>query len=313
MAPQTVVLTLRVPNEARGQLLLEFLVSRFRYHSEAEWRAQLRAARLRLDDRIADGAEELRAGMRLRYEKEHREPEVDDRYTVLHEDERLLVVDKPAHLPMHADGPFLRHTLIHLLRRDHGEALQLVHRLDRETSGVVVVAKDKAAQAHVQKQFGAGLAKEYVAVVAGVVTDGFVCREPIGRDPTSEVRLRRCARPDAVAPQPAETTVVPLRAGRARTLVRCHPTTGRTHQLRVHLEHRGHPVVGDKLYGRPDADYLEFVARMKAGESVFDAPVDEPHRQLLHAAALSLRHPADDAEVRFSAPTPPDFERWLLC
>jgi 23S rRNA pseudouridine1911/1915/1917 synthase len=140
-----------------------------------------------------------------------------------------------------------------------------------------------------------------------------VCEEPIGRDPTSAVRLRRCARADAASAQAARTSVTPLRHGPVTTLVRCEPETGRTHQLRVHLEHRGHPVLGDKLYGHPDAHYLEFVRRMKAGASVFDRQPDQPDRQLLHAESLTLRHPEDDREVRFESPTPPEFERWLLC
>ena len=313
MAPQTVELTSRVPNEARGQRLVEFLVRRFRYHSQARWLEELRAGRLRLDGRVADGSEELRPGMRLRYEKEHREPEVDAAYRVLHDDDHLLVVDKPAHLPMHADGPFLRNTLIHLLRSAHGASLQLIHRLDRETSGVVVVAKDKESQAFVQRQFGDTLQKEYLAVVDGHLAADVWCEAPIGRDPRSEIRLRRCARRDAVQPQAAQTALSPLRHGPSRTLVSCRPNTGRTHQLRVHLEHLGHPVVGDKLYGRPDDQYLEFVARMKAGQSVFDAPPGAPNRQLLHAAAVTLRHPRGGRAVRFEAPAPPEFERWLLC
>jgi len=313
MAPRTVELSTRVPNEARGERLLTYLVRRFRYHSRAAWQDELRAKRLRLDGHLADGSEVLRAGMVLRYEKEHREPEVDEGFRVLHEDELLLVVDKPAHLPMHADGPFLRNTLIALLREAYGASLQLVHRLDRETSGVVVVAKDKATQALVQRQFGVTVQKEYLAVVEGRLTEAVVCEEPIGRDPESSVRLRRCARDDAVEPQPAKTSIVPVRAGPGRTLVRCTPTTGRTHQLRVHLEHRGHPVVGDKLYGQPDSHYLDFVRRMKAGASVFAAAAGQPNRQLLHAAALTLRHPLDERIVRFEAPAPAAFERWLLC
>ncbi len=313
MAPRTVRLTTRIPAGSSGASLLSYLCERFRYHSPSQWQAELRAGRLHLDGHVADGAELLRAGMQLRYDKLHREPEVASDYQVLHEDARLLVVDKPAHLPMHADGPFLRNTLIQMLRDAHGASLQLCHRLDRETSGVVIVAKDKLAQAHVQRQFGAGIRKQYVAVVRGQLHAPLVCEEPIGRDPTSDVRLRRCARADAVSAQAARTSITPLRRGPNTTLVRCEPETGRTHQLRVHLEHRGHPVLGDKLYGHPDAHYLDFVRRMKAGASVFETQPGQPDRQLLHAGSLTLRHPEDDRQVRFESPTPPEFERWLLC
>jgi 23S rRNA pseudouridine1911/1915/1917 synthase len=309
---QPVVLTSRVPADARGETLLTFLTRRFRYHDVEAWREELRAGRLQLDGARADGSEQLQRGMVLRYEKDHREPEVDRGYRVLHEDERLLVVDKPAHLPMHADGPFLRNTLIYLLRAAYGPELQLVHRLDRETSGVCVVARDKEAQALVQAQFGGALAKTYVAVVNGVVDAPFVCDEPIGHDPESEVRLRRSAAPGALQPRPAHTAFAPLAHGPSRTLVTCRPTTGRTHQIRAHLEHRGHPIVGDKLYGAPDARYLDFVRHVKAGGSAFEERGGDPNRQLLHASALSFRHPGDGELVTYEAPTPEEFGRWLL-
>jgi len=310
---QPIVLTSRIPNEAKGRTLLDFLASRFRYHDRSHWQRELAEQRLQLDGKRANGHETLRPGMRLRYEKLHREPPVDFGYRVLHEDAELLVVDKPAHLPMHADGPFIRNTLIARLRAEHGADLQLVHRLDRETSGVVVVARDKRSQAAVQEQFGQGLRKRYLAVVHGLVEQPFTCDEAIGHHPSSEVRLRRTAAPDALDPQPAHTEVVPERRGAHRSLVACAPTTGRTHQIRAHLEHRGHAIVGDKLYGRPDADYLDFVRRMKAGESVFQERPDEPNRQLLHAASITFCHPRDQREVCYEAPTPAEFERWLLC
>lgn len=312
-APQPIVLTSRIPNEATGRTLLEFLCQRFRYHDREHWQQELTQQRLQLDGLPANGSESLRAGMRLRYEKQHREPPADLSYRVLHQDEHLLVVDKPAHLPMHADGPFIRNTLIWKLRDDHGDQLQLVHRLDRETSGVVVVARDKQSQALIQRQFGSGLRKGYLAVVHGVVHATFACDEPIGHHPESEVRLRRTARPDAKRPQSAHTVVTPVRVASSRSLVQCEPTTGRTHQIRAHLEHRGHPIVGDKLYGRADGDYLDFVRRMKAGESVFETTDGQPNRQLLHASTITFRHPGDEQPVTYEAPMPPEFERWLLC
>ena len=151
---------------------------------------------MQLDGTVASGDEPLSAGMQLCYHKQHCEPRVATNAAVLHEDEQLLVIDKPAHLPMHADGPFIRNTLIHLLRERHGDQLQLCHRLDRETSGVVIVAKDKRTQAAVQAQFGTGIAKEYVAVVQGNLKAPLVCDQPIGRHPSSSVRLRRSAGQD---------------------------------------------------------------------------------------------------------------------
>ncbi|MEC9046576.1 MAG: RluA family pseudouridine synthase [Planctomycetota bacterium] len=313
--PNTITLTSRIPADARGVDLLTYLARRFRYHERDEWRRLLLEGRVQLDGTVATGDEPLSAGMELCYQKLHREPRVATNAVVLYEDEQLLVVDKPAHLPMHADGPFIRNTLIHLLRARHGDQLQLCHRLDRETSGVVIVAKDKQTQAAVQAQFGDGLAKEYVAVVHGTLKAPLVCDQPVGRHPSSSVRLRRSANYDATAPQAAHTSLTPIEHGAERTLVRCQPTTGRTHQIRAHLEHVGHPIVGDKLYGRGDADYLAFVRSMKAGESVFEYQLPGalgPNRHLLHAQSVTLEHPKLTSRMTFRAAQPPEFEEWLL-
>ena len=312
-SPSTITLSSRVPAEAKGQALIDFLSRRFRYHDRATWGRALEAGSVYLDDVRASGRETLRPGMTLRYEKEHIEPAVDANFSVLHVDDDILVVDKPAHLPMHADGPFIRNTLIHLLRTSYGDAIQLVHRLDRETSGVVVAARSKAAQAAIQRQFGVDIEKTYLAVVDGLLPGALICQQAIGHHRDSSVRLRRSAAGDARDPQQARTEVEVVEHGPRRTLVRCRPATGRTHQIRVHLEHHGHPVVGDKLYGCSDDSYLSFVRKMKKGGSVFDAEEGAPNRQLLHAHTMSLRHPRDDRRMTFESPLPPEFRRWLLC
>lgn len=313
VTPSTITLSSRIPADAKGEALIDYLARRFRYHDRAEWRLILGAGRVHLDGVRATGSEPLQAGMTLRYEKEHREPPVNSDFRVLYADEALLVVDKPAHLPMHADGPFIRNTLIHLLRRSYGDSIQLVHRLDRETSGVVIAARSKEAQAAIQAQFGLDVEKSYLAVVDGLLEQPIVCEQEIGYHPRSAVRLRRSASPDARAPRSARTALEPVERGPRRTLVRCRPTTGRTHQIRVHLEQQGHPVVGDKLYGRSDDAYLAFVKRMKSGGSVFEAEDGTPNRQLLHAHSIRLQHPRDGRFVTFESPMPAEFRHWLLC
>ncbi|MEZ6037702.1 MAG: RluA family pseudouridine synthase [Planctomycetota bacterium] len=310
------MLTCRIPADARGKTLLDYLSTRFRYHDRDAWQRELSAGRVRLGDQPARGHETLRTGMRLAYTKLHREPPVDDRFTVLHRDDALVVVDKPAHLPVHADGPFQRHTLIALLRERLGDPeLQLPHRLDRETSGVCLVARDKVVQAAIQQQFASSTVhKVYLAVVHGHVAAPFVADQPIGLSSQSEVKIRRSAATDATATRPARTRFTPLRHGPQHSLVQCEPETGRTHQIRVHLEAAGHPVLGDKLYGRADADYLAFVHRSKAGHDVrLGDPTrpDLPHRQLLHAWRISLTHPSTGEQVTYEAPLPEEFEHWL--
>ncbi|MFK7741193.1 MAG: RluA family pseudouridine synthase [Planctomycetota bacterium] len=317
-----VVLRSRIPNDARGKALLDYLCERFRYYPRERWLDELNRGRVQIDGKTADGHERLRGRMELRFEKLHREPAVDGGYRVLHADETWLAVDKPAHLPMHADGPFMRHTLVHMLRTQFDDELQLVHRLDRETSGVCIAARSKAVQAALQPQFSGAteskgerhpvaerVGKTYLAVVHGELGRDQLCDRPIGHAAAGTVRLRRSAADDAIEPKPACTRFEVVTQANNRTLVRCLPETGRTHQIRVHLEQLGHPIVGDRLYGRADADYLAFVHRMKAGEDVFEDRTDGFHRHLLHAHQLRLRHPTTNQQVTFEAPVPDDFRR----
>ena len=313
-AASTLQLRSRIPHDTPPGPLLDYLARRFRYLERCAWADEIRAGRLAIDGRTADATSTARAGALLVYSRPHREPEVDRRVELLHDDDAIVVVAKPAHLPSHGDGPFVRNTLIHIVReRLRAAELRLVHRLDRETSGVCVLARTEAARAAVAQQFAAGRAtKSYLAVARGQPAMRiFTVDRPIGHCTDSAIALRRSAAPDARDAKPARTDFEVLAAGSGRCLLRCEPRTGRTHQIRVHLEAAGHPVLGDKLYGRPDADYLAFVQRVKAGGSPAEVPPDEPGRHLLHAARLSFVHPASGATVDFAAPTPADFATWL--
>ncbi len=303
----------RVPADAAGSSLLTYLCQRFPYHARERWQQEIDAQRIFVAGRPATAATTLRAGEELAYHKSHREPWVDDAIAVLHDDADLLVVDKPAHLPMHADGPFVRATLVHLLRqRQPAQTLHLVHRLDRETSGVCVLARSPRARAALHAQFEAGeVGKTYLAVVRGTVPDDFAVDAPIGHSRTSRIALRRAAGEAAQDGKPALTRFRVRERGPGATLLECEPHTGRTHQIRVHLEHAGFPILGDKLYGQPDDAYLAFVAAVKRTGDARGLAGTGPERQLLHAHTLTLRHPANDQRTTWQAAMPAEFSRWL--
>jgi 23S rRNA pseudouridine1911/1915/1917 synthase len=305
--PPPLTLVSRVPSWADGLPLIDYLVRRFRYLDASGWQRELAAGRLSLEGAPATGGH-LRAGQRLAWQRPDAEPPVPTGFTILHEEAAFAVVDKPAHLPVHADGAFVRNTLVFLLRERLGPGVRLAHRLDRETSGLVVVARTADAHRALLDQFAAGAVhKTYLAVVHGRVAGDFVAAGPIGRATTSTIALRRAVVADG---EPARTEFTLLRAAAAHSLLRCVPRTGRTHQLRVHLEAAGHPLAGDKLYGRPDADYLAFVRHVKAGGSPRFAVDGGPDRALLHAAELAFAHPQTGAAFAISCPPPPDFDAW---
>ena len=217
-----------------------------------------------------------------------------------------LAVDKPSGIPVHPVNTVRENSLIRILRRQEGcESLRLVHRLDRETTGVLLVADSPEAARVLATAFERGRArKEYAALVAGRVEgDNGTIDLPIGDDPLRRVFVRREARPDGE--RAVTRWHVERRLARA-TLLRLFPETGRRHQIRVHLAAIGHPILGDIVYGRPDADYLDLV------RGVRDARRDEgaPARQMLHAAALEFPAPGADSAVRVAAPLPADFVRW---
>jgi 23S rRNA pseudouridine1911/1915/1917 synthase len=208
----------------------------------------------------------------------------------------LVVVDKPGDLAVHPSARYLHHTLTAWLAKHAattgGVRTNPCHRLDRETSGVLVCASG-AAERRWKTAFQEGrVAKEYLAVVRGVVDKPFTVEAPLAlQGDRGLVRIRMIV--DA-AGQSAVTDVAPVRVARERSLVRCVPRTGRQHQLRAHLAHAGFPIVGDKIYAMGDAWFDAFTrfALTDAQRSELEHP-----RQALHCARVALDDEAFDAPL----------------
>jgi 23S rRNA pseudouridine1911/1915/1917 synthase len=214
-----------------------------------------------------------------------------------------LAVEKPAGVLVHPVRDVVENSLIRTLRRQESDpALRLVHRLDGETSGVMLVARNRETAAHFAGAFERGAVhKEYLAWVRGRVQgeEGLV-EGAIGSAPASKIYVRQ-----AVVRSAGKAAVtgwkVEMRCAGA-TLLRLFPRQGRRHQLRVHLESIGHPIRGDILYGRPDEDYLDWIA----GDRDPRREAGEPSRQLLHCANLRVEGPSG-AELDLRSETPDDF------
>jgi len=216
-----------------------------------------------------------------------------------------LAVDKPAGIVVHPVNAVRENSLIRMLRRQEGApGLRLAHRLDRETTGVLLVAEDAPAASVLSTAFARGhVHKEYLAIVGGAVAgDEGTVDLAIGADDGRRIFVRRMVRAGG------ERAVTRWRVERRldqATLLRVFPETGRRHQLRVHLAAIGHPILGDVLYGRPDADYIDLVAGTRDARSDDGAPT----RQLLHCARLVFPDPAGNGDVEVVAPAPADFAR----
>lgn len=218
---------------------------------------------------------------------------------VVYEDDHLLVVDKPAGLvvhpaPGHATGTLVNALLAHLPGLEAGDDTSrpgIVHRLDKDTSGLIVIAKDAATHAALAEQMKEhSTVKRYLALVEGrMPAPEGVIEAPIGRDPRHRQRMALVS--EINGGREARTRFKVLREARGRSLLELQLETGRTHQIRVHLASVGHPVVGDTVYGR--------------------AQLPLPPRQFLHATHLEFVHPTTGEWMIFEAPLPPDLADFL--
>lgn len=217
---------------------------------------------------------------------------------IVYEDAHLIVIDKPAGLvvhpaPGHPTGTVVNALLSHIAPAGAASAERpgIVHRLDKDTSGLMVIARDEVALAHLAEQMKAHRTiKRYVALVEGhmPVPEG-VIEAPIGRDPRQRQRMALVS--VVGGGREARTRFRVVRELRGRSLLELQLETGRTHQIRVHLAAVGHPVVGDPTYGRSQAP--------------------RPPRQFLHATHLEFEHPITGAWMTFDAPLPPDLADFL--
>jgi 23S rRNA pseudouridine1911/1915/1917 synthase len=228
---------------------------------------------------------------------------VDVPLPILARGDGWLAVDKPAGIVVHPVNRVRENSLIRMLRRQEGsERLRLAHRLDRETTGVLLVADGATCASRLATAFERGdVHKEYLALVAGLPDgDEGTIDLPIGEAARRRVYVRREVADDG---ERALTRWRVERRFAGRALLRLFPQTGRRHQLRVHLAAVGHPILGDILYGRPDDDYLALVTGAGDARRVEGAP----SRHMLHCARLVFPDPAGAGRVEVVSPLPADF------
>ena len=239
----------------------------------------------------------------IRYPRVEEPPVPHETMPLLYQDERIVVISKPGGTLSHPTDKVLHNTVTHLLSKQLGRKVYLAHRLDRETSGTMVLALDADAARSLYEQFFAhGVRKEYLAVVFGAVDwEHKIVDAPLGEEGKA-IRVRRAV--GGANGQDAVTEFRRLATDGRLSLVSAMPRTGRMHQIRAHLAHLGHPLVGDKLYVGEGEAYMKAV-RKEVSRADLDALGAD--RQLLHAWRLSFKHPADGRPLSFEAPVPADF------
>ena len=291
-----------------GLRLDSYLAARLHRYSRSQVQRLIAQGRVLLRGRPVKPASRVATGetVLIRYPRHEERPCPHAELPVLYEDEVLLAVDKPAPLLSHPTDKIQNNTVTSVLKGQFpGLRPRLAHRLDRETSGVLLLAKDAATARGLAALFvSRKVRKEYLALTAGEVSwRRKTVDAPLGKEGL-EIKVRQAVGSGAEALTDFER----LASGGGLSLIRARPKTGRLHQIRVHLAHLGHPVLGDKLYTGRGELYMKAVKKTLTEDDLgrLGAP-----RQMLHAQRLRLPHPATGRELDVCAPLPGDFRSLL--
>jgi len=293
-----------VPDSSAGRRFDAVLAELFPDYSRSRLAAWIKSGDARLDGREVRPRDPVRGGETVTLTvvlevQTHSEPE-DIALDVLYEDEHVFVINKPAGLVVHPGAGNPAGTLVNaLLHRDPAlNALPragIVHRLDKDTSGVMVVARTLPAHTALIEQLSSReVHRQYLAIVVGALVSGGTVNAPIDRHPRD--RIRMAVRDDG---KDAVTHFRLRERFRAHTLLECRLETGRTHQIRVHMAHLKYPIIGDPLYGGP-------LKLPKGATPELIEALRGFRRQALHAEVLEFAHPATGEPVRCTAPVPDD-------
>ncbi|HGP4203488.1 TPA: 23S rRNA pseudouridine(1911/1915/1917) synthase RluD [Pseudomonas aeruginosa] len=298
-----------VPFELGGQRLDQIAAQLFPEHSRSRLAGWIKDGRLTVDGAVLRPRDIVHSGAQLVLEAEQEAQgewlAQDIELEIVYEDEHILVIDKPAGLVVHPaaghqDGTLLNALLYHVPDIANVPRAGIVHRLDKDTTGLMVVAKTLEAHTKLVAQLQArSVSRIYEAIVIGVITSGGTIDAPIGRH---GVQRQKMAVVDAGKVAVSHYRV--LERFRAHTHTRVKLETGRTHQIRVHMSHIGYPLVGDPVYG--GCFRIPPVASQTLVQTLREFP-----RQALHARFLELDHPATGMRMKWESPLPEDF-LWLL-
>lgn len=318
--PAAILRIFRVPPESEGMRCDVFIQSQLRNTSRTRARAIVEASAYSLEGKRLRPSDRMRGEDRIcLWRPPFEEQEAPEDLRVIYEDEHLLVVDKPPLMTVHPTARHHKHTVIKRLETQRpGEFLSLVHRLDRETSGALLVARSALADREFKrilenrsidvtrgKSAPVGMQKTYLAITWGEPPSGMI-DSPLEPDEDNPLRVKmRVATAGTGLVARTEVTVVDRRPGYA--LVACELHTGRQHQIRVHLASAGCPVVGDKLYG-PDERLLARAADLELTDA--DKELLELPRHALHAHRYRLNHALTGEVLDLISPLPPDLSEF---
>ena len=289
-----------------GLTLAHYLAGRFTYRSLEEWNQRIKAHELTVNGELVEPDYVLKLHDVIEYRPgDIEEPPANMDYKIVFEDEHLLVADKPGNLCVHPSGPYFKHTLWYLLKERYGD-IHLVNRLDRETSGLLIAAKNPKCAATLAKMQN-DIRKIYLVMVHGEVPGHFTAKGFLFDDAASNVRKKRKFAPGERPPagalkiESSWTEVTCLEQKEGFSLAAAELKTGRMHQIRATMFSSGFPVVGDKLYGKDENLFLKLRT---------DSITEEEQKllllpcQALHSALLQFPHPVTNEKLLFTSSLP---------
>lgn len=298
-----------VPDRYNAYRIDKYLAERFTYFSRSSWQKELTMGAISLNGKpVSRHSTPVSSGDIISYHAaDLEEPAINSEYSIVYEDAHYIAVNKSGNLPVHPAGVFFNNTLLSLLQHEMKIRLYPLHRLDRETSGIVLFAKEQAAASAIQSKFNSLVSKRYLVIVEGRPAERhFTIDMPIGQDKNSIIQKKRSAYTGA--DEEALTHFQTLIGNKKYSLLKVMPVTGRQHQIRVHCLFAGLPILGDKLYGIDETMYLRFI------EEGYSPEITERlgfHRTALHSHRLVFYHPFAQKKVTIRAAIPLDMSEFI--
>ena len=318
--------------EARQRLDL-LLARKYPQINRSGWQERIRDGRVLVNEMQVRPSRRLKEGELIKFSYQQKaEPDVDKSYSIIYEDQHLYVINKPANLPVHPSGIYNDNTLTSLLKKDRttSGSIHLIHRLDRETSGLIILAQNREAAARLHDVFrNSQVHKEYLVLIEGDFPEYLDARGILSRDYDSAVRKKRRYFPDGEPPffgpgklleedkpQTCRTEFHRLHSfspsgapemGRV-SLLKAVLHTGRLHQIRATLQSLGFPVVGDRMYGVDSALYLEWIEKRETQNNKLRLRLK---RTALHCRRLEFKHPFEERLIQLEAKLPADMADFL--